>query len=126
MVETAQAPAKWPSASVPMYWNESKSEDFWSTIIELLDIGQIVDASPGCGTLAGAAMDADIPYLGIVRSELHLTWLGNQLDKDCLYHLAQDCSPLFNQDLAILASTHVSQILEGYDAPDVDEEALKP
>ena len=59
VVENAQAPAKWPSASVPM---------FWSTIIELLDIGQIVDASPGCGTLAGAAMDADISYLGIVRS----------------------------------------------------------
>ena len=46
IIPDAAAPAKWRTSSVPLFWGESKSEDFRSAVIDMLDIGMIYTTAP--------------------------------------------------------------------------------
>lgn len=116
MADTEAAESLLPSelddTTVPLLWQESKSEAFWAALIEEFKIGAIVDATPGAGALATSAMKAGISYVGFVKSQDQLNWLSNLLDKAALAVITQDQSPLFHADLAAQIQKHFADVLE--------------
>ena len=47
-----------------------------------------MDLTPGSGALAEACLLDDVPYAGVVRDQVHYSWLVNVLDRQCLKLLA--------------------------------------
>ena len=97
------APPKWKSSGmpgVPMFWNESKSVLFWSQFLDDIKASLVVDVTPGSGSLAQAAMQRGIPYVGLVASKPHSTWLSNNLDRKALLQIVDTTSILYDEALA--------------------------
>ena len=64
----AEMPKDWKASSVPLFWNETKGTKFWETVIEMLNVGQIVDCTPGSGCLAKLCLSYDdVSYLAILE-----------------------------------------------------------
>ena len=84
----ADEPVSFRGSACPLFWAETKPVSYWSMLLDTLDVGQVMDLTPGSGCLAEAALAADIPYLGVVKNQCHYSWLMNSLDKHCLKMLA--------------------------------------
>ena len=41
-------------------WGEAKPVSYWTTLLDCLDVGQVMDLSPGSGGLAEAALASEI------------------------------------------------------------------
>ncbi len=65
-----------------------------------LNIGAVVDLTPGSGTLARACLEAQKPYAGVCKSEHHTGWLANLLDRQVACLLCTPGSSLYNADIA--------------------------
>ena len=70
----------WDSSGVPLLWRESKTEIFWTAVLDMFDVTDIVDFSGGTGALASAAISRGNHYAGFVLETKHLTWLQNTTD----------------------------------------------
>lgn len=85
---------------VPLFWQERKTVQCWSTLFENHRAKAVFDLTPGSGAAARAAMDLGIQYACICRSAWHCSWLQNILDRQALRALCRNGSPLYQQDLA--------------------------
>ena len=103
-------------ASVPMFFQESKSEEFFMQLIEDLSLGAIADLTPGAGALAIASLKAGCQYCGFVKSAQHYTWLSNVIDRSALCVIVEQQSPLFHGDLASHIEKHFSDVIEDENA----------
>lgn len=128
IVDTA-SPPKWKHDGVPFMWNEVKSARFWESLLVSHDITVVVDLSPGSGQLASAAMKLGLQYVGIVVNRDHLSWLTNSVDRCAARLIAENGSPLFQQELAehlseqfaeVLCETHEADLQEGGDEEEED------
>ncbi|CAK9059821.1 Uncharacterized protein SCF082_LOCUS31619, partial [Durusdinium trenchii] len=67
----AAVPDTYKSSSVPLFWAESKGDEFWSTVIKMLDLGCVVDCTPGSGTLARVCLEQEaLPPVVLYNSDL--------------------------------------------------------
>jgi len=44
--QTVAAPDNWPCEGVPLFWNESKSRDFWGALIDAYPASEAREAAP--------------------------------------------------------------------------------
>ena len=102
----------------PLLWTERKTMAFWQTLFEDVDAGMIIDCSPGSGTAARAALQANIPYVGLARNEHHASFLCNVADRQALMMMQTAGSPLHHQDRAECISAHFSQLIASMEAMD--------
>ena len=78
----------------PLFWAERKSVAFWKSIFADLNVGTVVDTTPGSGTAATAALQMGISYVGIARNSLHANFLSNVLDRHALHMMRTTGSAL--------------------------------
>ena len=117
----AACPSKWDFGGVPMFWRESKSQDFWVAVLKMFNAKAIVDFTPGSGALASAAMSLGAKYTGFVEETKHLAWLQNIVDTAALKFIAGKEEVLYMEELAELISSHYQDILEDpEDVPDAE------
>jgi hypothetical protein len=114
-VETVAMPPQkvWSSvAGHPLYWAERKSVAFWQDLLSCLDAGIVVDLSPGSGSCARAALRSGVQYVAACRTQAHVGWLTNIMDREACELIVKSKSPLFEQDLAAMLKTHFSEVLD--------------
>ena len=116
----AVCPSQWEFGGVPLYWRESKAQEFWATLIKMFNAKSIVDFTPGSGACAAAAMSQGVKYTGFVESEKHLAWLQNIVDTAALRFICMQGEKLYMEDLSELIAKHYQHLLE---APDAEEAA---
>ena len=105
-------PKKWDWGGLPLFWRESKSQTFWEELLDMFDITQILDLSPGSGALARAAMaTGKATYLGLVVDTRHFTWLQTIVDTSSLRFIAKQ-GPLYLADVAELITMHYKELVE--------------
>ena len=96
-------PKKWRDAVTsgePLFWQETKSKQFWVDMLTELTVKCVVDLTPGSGTLATACMENGCNYFGICRDATHGTWLGNVLDRVALTYVCEAGAHLYQEDLS--------------------------
>ena len=127
--QTSELPKKWMDAvsgGVPLFWQECKSQEVWSGLLQDMSAASVVDLTPGSGLLATACMELGIPYLGIVNNTIHLNFLANVLDRASLKYIVQSGHVLYQDDLATLVKNMFADIVEdaeeGEDAADLQSE----
>jgi len=80
---------------MPLYWAERKPVEFWEDILWCLDAHQVVDLSPGSGSVGRACLRAGIQYVALCRTEAHATWVSNVLDREACELTVTNNTPLF-------------------------------
>ena len=94
-------PASWPSGhGIPLFWQESKSKDFWATLFQNLGAALVVDLECGSGEAAKAAMESSIYYIGFAKDSHHQSWVSNNVDREALRQITKQGQMLFNATLA--------------------------
>jgi len=96
----------------PLIWQEVKSKDLWAALFEATSADFVVELGAGSGTSARACLSLGIPWTGLCWNVTHLHWLNNVLDRYAVELIAEKESPLHEQDLAKLVSTHFSDVLQ--------------
>ena len=102
----------------PLFWAERKTVPFWQNLFEDLDASMIIDCSPGSGSAAKAALQANIPYFGFARNDHHASFLCNVVDRQALSMMRTAGSPLHHQDMAECISAHFSQLIASMETMD--------
>ena len=108
--EDSLRPRGWQRKGVPFFWQESKTADLWSALLDFCQTGCVIDMSPGSGILALECFRRGIPYMGFTRSQTHNTWLNNRLDTGCVRLLSQTSHPLYQQTLGQLLQETLSDM----------------
>ena len=119
----AACPQKWDYGGVPMYWRESKTQQFWEAILKMFQAKVVVDFTPGSGALACAAMSHGAKYTGFVEESKHLAWLQNIVDAASLRYIAKVGEALYMEDVAELINQHYQDLVEndaGTKKPDLE------
>ena len=116
------------SGGSPMYWQEGKPEELFLLILREWKVQQVVDMSPGSGTLARACMKQGWLYTGLCRSNEHSSWLQNVLNRRAVQVIATSGTALFEQDLASCIKGHFKELLDELHEQDnaVDEGSVNP
>ncbi|MCP4244556.1 MAG: hypothetical protein GY772_28780 [bacterium] len=73
----------------PLFWQEYKTCDIFSSLFDDFDIGHVFDLSPGTGTAAMAASLNAIGYEGVAANHEHCQWLESVLDRASLGFIAK-------------------------------------
>jgi len=125
--QTDPLPKRWASrgCGVPLFWQETKSLEFWSQLCEELSIKCVVDVSAGSGTLAQACMARGIPYFGVCANAQHLQWLSNVLDRAALKYIVESGTFLYQEDLATHIKELFSDVLSSLEVSEEDEDAVQ-
>ena len=94
-------PAKWKTPDmVPLFWYECKSVEWYSTLFGMLPtIGAVVDCSCNVN-VAAAAMKTGAKYFGFAKSQKHMQWVSNELDKRIVQYIVDTAHPLHAQSIA--------------------------
>ena len=117
-------PKKWSdavTAGQPLYWQETKSQEFWGHVLEMINAKCVVDVSPGSGSLALACMEKGLHYFGICRDPVHTGWLSNVLDQAAMKFLSESGSNMYQADLATHIKELFSDMTTGLDDEITDE-----
>ena len=100
------------SHGTPAFWQESKSAEFWSALLEAWNIKAVVDVTPGSGELAKSCLTLGLPYVGFAMDAVHQAWL----EKTCTVHslriIATAGSVLHCQDLSQAIESCYHDLLE--------------
>ena len=112
-----------------MCWQEVKPKELWVAILEAANADEVVELAAGNGVTARACLSLGIPWSGLCWNSVHCQWLNNVLDLYACELIVEKKSPLHEQDLAQLVSTHFSDVLQQVKdrddtlaAPEDDEE----
>ena len=97
---------------LPLYWAERKPVAFWEDILWSLDAQFVVDLSPGSGSAGRACLRSGIQYVACCRSEAHVSWVGNILDREACEIVVTQGSPLFELGLASMVKKHFADVLQ--------------
>jgi hypothetical protein len=96
----------------PLCWQEVKSKDIWSAVLEATNADFVVDLGAGSGITARTCLTLGIPWVGLCWNQVHAHWLNNVIDRWALEEIVKKQSPLHEQDLAKLVSAHFSDELQ--------------
>ena len=96
----------------PLCWQEVKSKDIWSAVLEATNADFVVDLGAGSGITARTCLTLGIPWVGLCWNKVHAHWLNNVVDRWALEEIVKKKSPLHEQDLAKLVSAHFSDVLQ--------------
>ena len=96
----------------PLCWQEVKSKDLWCAVLEATNADFVVDLGAGSGITARACLSLGIPWVGLCWNSVHAHWLNNVVDRWALEEIVKQKSPLHEQDLAKLVTTHFSDVLQ--------------
>ena len=96
----------------PLCWQEAKSKEFWSAVLEATNADYVVDLGAGSGITARACLGLGVPWVGLCWNLVHAHWLDNVVDRWALEEIVRKESPLHEQDLAKLVTTHFSDVLQ--------------
>ena len=122
MKETEATPPSWRHDGVPLFWNESKTHEFWRAWIEMFDIKAIVDVSPGTGQLAIAALKLGVQYVAICSDERHMSVLQNIVDREALRCIGESGSAVYHEELSVHIAEHFADVLEELNAEEGDDD----
>ena len=114
------------SGGQPLFWGERKSPALWARMLTDLDAKSVVDLTPGSGACARACLTLGVPYLGLVRSAEHASWLQNVMDRQALKSIVESGSPLFEQDLSALLKEHFQDVLDQLNEADKLDDDHEP
>ena len=78
----------------------SWSVELYSDLIHLFHLKAVVDATPGQGLCALAALQAGVPYLGICLTNKHRDLLQQQVMKLAFLEMRREGSPIYDAMLA--------------------------
>ena len=121
-MEGGVSPESWKHDGVPLFWNESKTKEFWREWINMFDIKTVVDLSPGTGQLAIAVLSQGVQYIGVTTHERHMSWLMNIIDREALRCIGESDSALYHQELSVLIAEHFADVLEELNAEQPEED----
>ena len=96
----------------PLCWQEVKSKDLWSAVLEATNADFVVDLGAGSGITARSCLALGIPWVGLCWKQVHAHWLNNVVDRWALEEIVQKKSPMHEQDSAKLVSAHFSDVLQ--------------
>ncbi|CAK0818513.1 unnamed protein product [Prorocentrum cordatum] len=96
----------------PLCWQEVKSKDLWSAVLEAANADFVVDLGVGGGIAARSCLSLGIPWVGLCWNQVHAQWLNNVVDRWTLEEIAKKGSPLHEEDLAKLVREHFSDVLQ--------------
>ena len=103
-------PPKFRGSACPVFWAESKSAEVWETLLEVLNIGSVIDLTAGSGCLASVCLSSDIAYVGVTRNQVHHSWLVNVMDRESLRLLA-DSNLKENWNIVKLTLSNYCQLI---------------
>lgn len=121
---SAMQPDSWQGA-VPLFWQESKSVAFFQTLFSDLDVGAVMDLTPGSGAAAEACLQMGAQYLGVCRNAAHQTWLANVLDRRVIHYIAtaESGAAVYVETLKSKIEEHFAEVIEqGLDDGEESEE----
>ena len=96
----------------PLCWQEVKSKELWCALLEAANADFVVDLGAGSGITARACLALGIPWVGLCWNQVHVHWLNNVIDRWALESIVDKSSPLHEQDLSKLVTTHFSDVLQ--------------
>ena len=96
----------------PLCWQEVKSKELWCALLEACNADFVVDLGAGSGITARACLTLGIPWVGLCWNQVHVHWLNNVIDRWALESIVDKSSPLHEQDLSKLVTTHFSDVLQ--------------
>ena len=96
----------------PLYWQEKKTPEFWTTLLSDLGAKAVFDCTPGAGSCGRACMDAGIMYACLAKNQEHTYWLQNVLDRAAVVSICTLESALYSQDLATCIKAHFQDIVD--------------
>ena len=96
----------------PLCWQEVKSKDLWCALLEAANADFVVDLGAGSGITARACLALGIPWVGLCWNQVHVHWLNKVIDRWALESIVDKSSPLHEQDLSKLVTTHFSDVLQ--------------
>ena len=96
----------------PLYWQEIKSKDVWTAVLEATRADYVVDLGAGHGITARTCLATGIPWTGLCWNQAHTYWINNVLDRWALEEVTRKKSPLHEQSLAALVNAHFSDELQ--------------
>ena len=91
---------------VPFFWQETKTIKFWEAVLNYFDIHCVVDASPGNGSLALAALKRGAKSIGFALSSPHKRWLTHLVYRAAFSLVGMPDSPLGDGVSAGVISLH--------------------
>jgi len=113
--DAACGPANWmekhSQSAAPLWWQESKSSDFWKALLINYRIGQIVDLC-GISALSVAALHKHIPYVAVCLTKNHANWLQNIIDREAIKCVCDQQHPLWQQSLSEILKDHFADVFE--------------
>ena len=96
----------------PLYWQEIKSKEVWTAVLEATRADCVVDLGAGHGITARTCLAMGIPWTGLCCNQVHANWLNNVLDRWALEEITRKKSPLHEQTVAALVNAHFSDELQ--------------
>ena len=81
-------------------------------MLEAANADFVVDLGAGSGITARACLTLGIPWVGLCWNQVHVHWLNNVIDRWALESIVDKSSPLHEQDLSKLVTTHFSDVLQ--------------
>jgi hypothetical protein len=100
------------SMGSPLFWQERKPTKFWKAFLAHLDAKAVFDCTPGAGSCGRAAMELGIQHMCMAKNAEHNSWLQNVFDRQAVFVMTQNGSPLFEQDLATCINEHFKDVLD--------------
>ena len=93
--ETPVPPSKVFDADLgcPLCWQEVKSKDLWTALLEATNADFVVGLGAGSGIAARSCLALGIPWVGLCWNEVHAHWLSNVVDRWAFEETAQKTSP---------------------------------
>lgn len=88
---------------MPLWWNETKSANFFEALLKNYQAHQVVDMSAGLA-LASAAMRLNVRYAGVALNNEHSTWLQNSIDKAAIAVICDNEHSLYQESLSGMLS----------------------
>ena len=110
------------NGAVPIYWQERKPVAFWRQLLNDLDVRAVCDVTPGSGVLAHACLLEGWPYVGMVSTSAHSSYMQNRLDRDAVGIISTAESAMYDEDLASLIKDHFSDLVDEFNAAECDDE----
>ena len=100
------------SIGVPIFWQEKKTIELWTAVLEDLKCKAIFDCTPGSGVLARVALEQGYAYAALAKSQEHCAWLQQYLDRQTLRYMATPGCALFQKQLQPSIQLHFAHVIE--------------
>jgi hypothetical protein len=108
---------------VPLAWQDIRPVPFLRQLFRDLDVGFVVDVTPGSGSLGEAALEHGLGYNGLSAGLTHQVWLQTLFDKKALCLICEREHPLYQKELVVHVKEYFSELLaprDHFDQADIE------